>query len=284
MNKIVGQKKIINWVDNLTVDSFPHFIVLIGAKGSGKRTIAKYIADKLSAVYVECDIKVDAVRNAITLASTVETPIVYCFANSDTMRAEAKNAMLKITEEPPKNAYFVLTVIDESTLLETIKSRATVIRLEPYSGDELYEFLKNITQDKDFAYGSDAEDSTNCIWMNCIWGIASTPYELKEFLNYGSEFFRYVDLVKDNISEVEAANAFKSSSKLALHGEDDKYDLGLFWKAFIHDCLNCIDEDPLHYAEGIIVTDKYYKKQAQLGVNLQQLYDSWVFEIRGVWR
>lgn len=279
MNKIIGQTKIINWVDNLTVDSFPHFIVLIGPKGSGKRTIAKYIADKLSAINIDCDIKVDAVRNAITLASTVETPIVYCFANADTMRAEAKNALLKITEEPPKNAYFIFTVVDESTLLETIKSRATVIRMEPYSDDELYEFLKDIIPDKDFTYDADDEDN-----MNCIWAMANTPYELKEFLNYGSEFFDYVNLVIDNISEVEAANAFKSSSKLALHGEDDKYDLGLFWKAFIYNCLNCIDEDPLHYAEGIIVTDKYYKKQAQLGVNLQQLYDSWVFEIRGVWR
>lgn len=276
MNKIVGQKKIINWVDNLTVDSFPHFIVLIGAKGSGKRTIAKYIADKLSAVYVECDIKVDAVRNAITLASTVETPIVYCFANSDTMRAEAKNAMLKITEEPPKNAYFVLTVIDESTLLETIKSRATVIRLEPYTAEDMEKMGAAMLSD-------DLTDEEKIAFQNAFL-TAETPYELKQMFKYGMDFFVYVDLVMDNIEEVEEANAFKSGVKLAFHNEDDKYDLGLFWKAFIYDCLNCIDKDPLHYAEGIIVTDKYYKKQAQLGVNLQQLYDSWVFEIREVWR
>ena len=275
MNKIVGQKKIINWVDNLTVDSFPHFIVLIGAKGSGKRTIAKYIADKLSAVYVECDIKVDAVRNAITLAFTVETPIVYCFANSDTMRAEAKNAMLKITEEPPKNAYFVLTVIDESTLLETIKSRATVIRLDPYTAEDMEKMGEAMLSD-------DLTDEEKITFQNAFL-TAETPYELKQMLKYGMDFFVYVDLVMNNIAEVEEANAFKSGIKLAFHNEDDKYDLGLFWKAFIHDCLNCIDEDPLHYAEGIIVTDKYYKKQAQLGVNLQQLYDSWVFEIREVW-
>lgn len=275
MNKIVGQKKIINWVDNLTVDSFPHFIVLIGAKGSGKRTIAKYIADKLSAVYVECDIKVDAVRNAITLATTVETPIVYCFANSDTMRAEAKNAMLKITEEPPKNAYFILTVVDESTLLETIKSRATVIRMEPYTVKDMEELGMSMISD-DF---TDEQKTT----FQIAFLTADTPYELKELFTYGKEFFTYVDLVMDNISEVEAANAFKSSSKLALHGEDDKYDLGLFWKAFIYDCLDCIAENPLRYSEGIIVTDKYYRKQTQLGVNLQQLYDSWVFEIREVW-
>ena len=276
MNKIIGQTKIINWVDNLTVDSFPHFIVLIGAKGSGKRTIAKYIADKLSAVYVECDIKVDAVRNAITLASTVETPIVYCFANADTMRAEAKNALLKITEEPPKNAYFIFTVVDESTLLETIKSRATVIRLDPYTAEDMEKMRAVMLSD-------DLTDEEKITFQNAFL-TAETPYELKQMFKYGMDFFVYVDLVMDNIAEVEEANAFKSSSKLALHGEDDKYDLGLFWKAFIHDCLNCIDEDPLHYAEGIIVTDKYYKKQAQLGVNLQQLYDSWVFEIRGVWR
>lgn len=276
MNKIVGQTKIINWVDNLTADAFPHFIVLIGPKGSGKRMIAKYIADKLSAINIDCDIKVDAVRNAITLASTVETPIVYCFANADTMRAEAKNALLKITEEPPKNAYFIFTVVDESTLLDTIKSRATVIRLDPYTAEDMEKMGAAMLSD-------DLTDEEKITFQNAFLA-AETPYELKQMFKYGMDFFVYVDLVMDNIAEVEEANAFKSSSKLALHGEDDKYDLGLFWKAFIYDCLNCIDKDPLHYAEGIIVTDKYYKKQAQLGVNLQQLYDSWVFEIRGVWR
>lgn len=278
MNKIIGQNKIIKWVDNLTADAFPHFIVLIGPKGSGKRMIAKYMADKLSAISIDCDIKVDAVRNAITLASTVETPIVYCFANADTMRAEAKNALLKITEEPPKNAYFIFTVVDESTLLDTIKSRATVIRLDPYTVDDMREMAA--------AMISDADDLTNeeKIAFRNAFLTAETPYELKQMFKYGSDFFVYVDLVMNNIAEVEEANAFKSGVKLAFHNEDDKYDLGLFWKAFIHDCLDCIDEDPLHYAEGIIVTDKYYKKQAQLGVNLQQLYDSWVFEIREVWR
>ena len=276
MNKIVGQKKIINWVDNLTADAFPHFIVLIGPKGSGKRMIAKYIADKLSAINIDCDIKVDAVRNAITLASTVETPIVYCFANADTMRAEAKNALLKITEEPSKNAYFIFTVVDESTLLETIKSRATVIRLDPYTAEDMEKMGAAMLSD-------DLTDEEKITFQNAFL-TAETPYELKQMFKYGMDFFVYVDLVMDNIAEVEEANAFKSSSKLALHGEDDKYDLGLFWKAFIQDCLSCIDKDPLHCAEGIIVTDKYYKKQAQLGVNLQQLYDSWVFEIRGVWR
>ena len=276
MNKIIGQTKIINWVDNLTADSFPHFIVLIGPKGSGKRMIAKYIADKLSAINIDCDIKVDAVRNAITLASTVETPIVYCFANADTMRAEAKNALLKITEEPPKNAYFIFTVVDESTLLDTIKSRATVIRLDPYTAEDMEKMGAAMLSD-------DLTDEEKITFQNAFL-TAETPYELKQMFKYGMDFFVYVDLVMDNIAEVEEANAFKSGVKLAFHNEDDKYDLGLFWKAFIHDCLNCIDEDPLHYAEGIIVTDKYYKKQAQLGVNLQQLYDSWVFEIRGVWR
>ena len=276
MNKIVGQKKIINWVDNLTADAFPHFIVLIGPKGSGKRMIAKYIADKLSAINIDCDIKVDAVRNAITLASTVETPIVYCFANADTMRAEAKNALLKITEEPPKNAYFIFTVVDESTLLDTIKSRATVIRLDPYTAEDMEKMGAAMLSD-------DLTDEEKIAFQNAFL-TAETPYELKQMFKYGMDFFVYVDLVMDNIEEVEEANAFKSGVKLAFHNEDDKYDLGLFWKTFIYDCLNCIDEDPLHYAEVIIVTDKYYRKQTQLGVNLQQLYDSWVFEIRGVWR
>lgn len=264
---IIGQNKITTWVDN-NHDSLPHFIVLIGPKGSGKRTMAKYIAASIGAVFAECDIKVDAVREVIDYAYNSENKTVFCFANADTMRSEAKNAMLKITEEPPTNAYIILTVIDESTLLDTIKSRASVWILEPYTQKDIEFFATHSQFHKDNMY---------------LLGIAQTPYELIQLVKYGNEFINYVNLVIDNIGEVESANAFKSGTKLALKSDVEGYDLGLFWRTFIVLCENRIKDDPLHYAEGIVVTDKYYRKQSQLGVNLQQVYDAWVFEIREVW-
>lgn len=268
---MIGQTKIKDWLNNLNVDRISHFIILVGSKGAGKKLIAKnLISAKLSAPLTIADIKVEEVRTVIDTAYKVRDKVVYCFADADKMRVEAKNAMLKITEEPPENAYFVLTVQDDSTILATLKSRATVLYLEPYTKDELKTyFWENYNEG-----GSE---------VDVITSIADTPYDVDQLVKYGQEFIDFVELVVDNIADVEPANAFKSSGKLALKDENDKYELKLFWNTFINICLNRIMTDPLHYANGITVTCRPKSKCEKLGVNKQQLYDKWVFAIRSVW-
>ena len=262
---MIGQKHITSWIDaNISV--LPHFLVFVGDKGSGKRTVSKYVADKLGATYSEIGIKVDDVREVIETASLSATKVLYCFADADNMRPEAKNAMLKITEEPPKNAYFVLTVQDDVSLLDTIKSRAQVFRMAPYSKQELAEYAKLQNYQLDMFEGA------------CM-----TPGDADVLSTYNAtEFLEYVRLVIDNIAEVEPANAFKSASRLAIKS-DEGYDLALFWRVFNKLLADNLTADNSRYAVGIIITSEYVNKVQKLGVNKQQLYDSWVFDIRKAW-
>ena len=116
--------------------------------------------------------------------------------------------------------------------------------------------------------------------------LCKTPGDADLLHNYEPEsFYEYVELVVDNVAEVEPANAFKSAGKLALKS-DEGYDLKLFWRAFVQVCLERIEKGPesvIHYCNGIIATTKCLNKVSKLGVNKQQLYDKWVFDIREVW-
>lgn len=266
---MLGQKKLLRWVDN-NINSFPHFIVLIGSSGCGKKTLAREIAHKISCVYSECSVNVDAVREVIDSSYQSQTKVMYCFADADNMKAQAKNAMLKITEEPPQNAYFCLTVCDESSLLDTIKSRAYVLQMEEYEPKEISDYVEN-----------KYEVSNELYPLLC-----KTPGDADLLHTYEPEsFYEYVELVVDNVAEVEPANAFKSAGKLALKS-DEGYDLKLFWRAFVQVCLERMEKGPesvIHYCNGIIATTKCLNKVSKLGVNKQQLYDKWVFDIREVW-
>ena len=267
---MIGQTKILDWVDK-NINAFPHFIVLVGSSGCGKKTLAREIAHKLSLVYAECEIKVDTVREVIDTAYQSNTDVMYCFADADNMRPQAKNAMLKITEEPPQRAYFCMTVSDDSSLLDTIKSRAYVFDMEPYTIEQLDEYRKS-----NDLFGANSE---------LVKAIATNPKEINLLNEYGNDFYNYVQLVVDNIAEVEPANAFKSSNKLALKNEEG-YDLALFWKCFMQICLNRLNtqnDKIAYYSNGVMATSKYLNKVNKLGVNKTQLYDSWVFEIRNVW-
>ena len=53
------------------------------------------------------------------------------------MKNEAKNALLKVVEEPSNRAYFIMTVQNIDNMLGTIRSRGTVIKMEPYTREEL---------------------------------------------------------------------------------------------------------------------------------------------------
>ena len=48
-------------------------------------------------------------------------------------------------------------------------------------------------------------------------------------------------------------------------------------------CLDRILTDLGHYSGGVVVTTEYINKCGKLGVNKQQLYDSWVLSIREEW-
>ncbi len=55
--------------------------------------------------------------------------------------AGAANALLKVLEEPPAGAYFILTAAHAGSVLPTIRSRAQVYRLQPLSREQVAEVL-----------------------------------------------------------------------------------------------------------------------------------------------
>ncbi len=55
---------------------------------------------------------------------------------------EAANALLKLLEEPPRDAVFILTAADPRRLLPTIRSRTVPLRLNPLANDDVRSFLE----------------------------------------------------------------------------------------------------------------------------------------------
>lgn len=65
----------------------------------------------------------------------------YIIENAHLMTVQAQNALLLSLEEPPAYVMFFLLTEDASALLETIRSRAPVIRMEKFSPDFIEEHL-----------------------------------------------------------------------------------------------------------------------------------------------
>lgn len=151
---------------------FSHAYIIEGAFGTGKRTVARLFASAIMCTGQgdlpcgECNFchkiandicadvrffeayKVDDIRaiKRTLYESSVECPYrVYVFLNAHKMNEKAQNALLISLEEPPKNVVFLLLCTDASALLETIRSRAQLLRTKPLSDETIYDYVKSNT-------------------------------------------------------------------------------------------------------------------------------------------
>jgi len=186
---MIGQERVRDILGSyITNNSLPHFLILVGAKGQGKQTLANALASKMRAlVYIPEDMKVDAVRAIVADSVTLHTPKFYLLADAGTMTVQAQNALLKLAEEPPKNAYIILTVEQADELLSTIQSRALIIRLEGYSEADMLEF----TDDP------------------ILLSVCDNPGQVLEYeqIDYKS-LYNHCVKVANNLHKISVANAF----------------------------------------------------------------------------
>lgn len=265
---MIGQHNLQSSLNLLIVNgTFPRFSILVGPRGSGKKTLAQFIRHKFrDALFADVGIGVDAIRDIISNAYKVTHPTIYLIADADNMSNAAKNALLKVTEEPPNNAYFIMTLEDENNTSDTIRSRATIFHMDNYTSDEIYQYAQ---AQSNYTLHDDEYD--------IIKAICKTPGDVEKIGKYPREFYDYAQLVFDNIAEVSIANAFKIPNKVALKDDAEGYDLCLFWKAFMNICFH---EDKLN---GIYITSKYLRQLRIKGVNKQMTMDNWILEIREAW-
>ena len=189
------------------------------------------------------------------------------------MSSAAANALLKVTEEPPQNAYFILTCESLDNLLQTIRSRGVTYMLEPYTYEDKCDYLASHKQlsegDEEF-----------------VLTVASNLGEIAELLTTDIPAFRdYVNLVIDNIAEVSDSNAFKVGEKINFKDDEGKFDLQLFLRAFIALCVDRMmsSDFPLMYANAVAITGDTLQELRIRGINKQMTFDKWLLNIREAW-
>ena len=185
---MIGQRCVQQQIKSaIEAKALARFIILVGERGSGRKTLAKEIAKWINADYAEVDRGVDAIRDVIENSYKIVKEVIYVL-DGDSMSPSAKSSLLKVTEEPPNNARFILTVTNLSQTLETLTSRACIYRMDNYTQADIAQFA-----------GTDDWRFPN---------FCSNKYEVDLLLEYGiDEFHNYVKLVVDNISDVSSANS-----------------------------------------------------------------------------
>ncbi len=115
------------------------------------------IRKSLKDITTKKSIGVDEIRDII--ADVYTRPFkaqkkVYIIEDGEALTVGAQNALLKVLEEPPVYAVFILCTSDAEKILPTIQSRSRIIRFLPKSDNEIRLYVKenypHMTQQSDF--------------------------------------------------------------------------------------------------------------------------------------
>jgi predicted AAA+ superfamily ATPase len=275
---MIGQNTLLKVIEGqINNDEFPRFSVIVGPEGSGKKTLTMAIAYALNATRVFIEPKVDNIREMINTANKVQLTTVYVILDNN-MSVQAKNALLKVCEETPKNAYIILLTSNISTITDTLRSRAGIYYMQPYS-------VKEILQ-----YSRFDERGVN---QQIITDLCETPGDVNKLYQYGAnEFYSFVDKVINNIANVTSANALKIAESIDTKGGNpDKYDIVLFLRAFISICGNRMrtatlkqeDDKADLYAHGVATATNTLNQLSVTGINKGALLDIFILDIRKEW-
>ncbi len=175
LKKIVSQK------------SIPHAFLFAGPKGTGKTSTARILAKIVNCENLKdgkpCDkckqctsitngsnldvIEMDAashrgiddvriLRDAVKLSPVAGKKKIYIIDEVHMLTTEASNALLKTLEEPPEHVIFILATTNPEKLIETIRSRTTLIPFKKATSSEIVRSLKRVAEAEKIEIKDDA--------------------------------------------------------------------------------------------------------------------------------
>ncbi|GEM_PF-6292472 len=278
---IVGQNDLLRRLDELIADnSLPRFIIITGARRCGKNMIVKYLSEKLGEC-IEVEQSTEAVREAIRTCYNVATPTIYRLNNIANMHPNAKNSLLKVTEEPPRLSYFIATVTDLNDVLPTLKSRSYIVRMKPY--------LKEIILD----YARELDQTWNLTpeVIKILGILCETPGEVNDLMKLDiSQLWKDVENYILNIGKVSGVENFKVRQLLKIKEADKGYDIDLFMSTCKKYCRWILEDVPYHLADKIKfsktvdATSKYLNELNIKSINKSNVVDAWIMALREIWK
>ena len=161
LDEVLGQDRAVSILKTWAKKkSTPHMVLLTGPSGCGKTTVARILKKILKCEdgdfqEINCaDFRgidmVRDIRRQISLAPLYGGESrIWLIDEAHKLSNDAQNAMLKMLEDTPDHAYFILCTTDPGKLLKTLITRGAEIRLGALSDEAMKKVLANVLEKED---------------------------------------------------------------------------------------------------------------------------------------
>lgn len=259
---IVGQERICNKIDSLTMDNFPRTLMLLGEYGSGKHAIVTYISKKFN-------LEVEDISDKLSIETIDDithrvSPKIYVI-NSNKLTIKNENVILKFLEEPLKNAFIIVLCEHKSSIIPTVLNRCQVWELCTYEKTFLETFITN-----------DDVDRAN------LMKVATTPGKVLEYQHYPlKDMFDLAHKIFNNIKNANFANVLTVGRFIAFKNEKDKFDYDLFTNILliVSKELYCNKQTPI---EMYLLTNRLNNNKHIFNIDKKAMFEHYLIELKTI--
>lgn len=260
-----NQRRLNEILENLTMETLPRSLILLGDRGCGKRTFVNEISNKLSMDVV--DISENLTLETIYFANSGVKPTIYTINASD-ITIKEENTILKFLEEPLDNSYIVILCENKSMLIETVLNRCVVWSFETYGRMFLEKFIK---------------DEEN---KELILDVCNTPGQVMELDTVNlKEMFELADKMFNRIGFASMPNALSIADKFAFKNEKGKMNIETFSKILLRKITDLVrNETDYKYYHAYVLVDELVNSFNNKYANKRYLFEDFLIRLRMIFR
>lgn len=147
--------------------TYPHATLITGPSGCGKTTVGRIIAKRIlntsdndlkeinCADFRGIDTARD-IRSHMSLAPIGGESRTWLIDEAHQLTTQAQDSFLKLLEDPPNHAYFIICTTDPAKLITAFRNRCTELKVAKPKPDELMELLGSIMNAEGFDVAEDS--------------------------------------------------------------------------------------------------------------------------------
>lgn len=215
-----------------------HVFLFTGSAGCGKTTLARIVAKEVGAGELSIREINSAENRGIDTAREILEQMRYNPSDGSSMvwildemhmiTNAGQNALLKALEEVPESVYFMLCTTDPQKLITPLKSRCSIINVQPLSEDDMRYLLKRTARAEKIKLSNEVYDKIIEIAQG---GSRKALKLLAKVLYLDSDEERFSVLKSENVSENEETIEFcrallkKGNSFVTIAGILKKLDI-----------------------------------------------------------